>query len=207
MTATTSTTPVWADPSIPARDMPAILAACRRGLGKPPGTVPEMWALHRLSVESDSEGARARARFDAEHHTLTLWSVHQQGQVTPDGYMPVHARDHPGGVGIGNVIAELHRPGPGGSPPFNESAVERRFHRTVVAPTVDDLAVHLRGLLTQVRALGRLRPCNYDRLFQALATWHLPDAQLATRREWGRQYQRSIHQIRNRDDDPRGEPA
>lgn len=197
MSTTTRLNPLWADKTVPTRDMPAHLAACRRGLGKAPGTVPEMWPLHRLTAEGDDSDARQRAVFDAEHHTLTLWAVHQQGQIGPDGsYVPVHATTHPEGTGIGHVVGALHRPGPDGRPPFNDAAIEKRFHRMVVAPTVEDLVIHLRGLLTQVRQLRPLRPCNYNQLCRDLAVWDLPDQQLRIRRRWGREYQQAVYRIR-----------
>lgn len=203
MSTATRPIPLWADRSVPARDMPGYLAACRRGLGKAPGTVPAMWPLYRLTADRDDAAPADRTLFDAEHHTLTLWAVHQQGQVTPEGYRSVHSTDRSARVGIGSVVAELHRPGPDGKPPFNDAAIERRFHRMVVAPTLEDLAIHLRGLLTQVRALPVLRRCDYDELLTELAVWHLPDAQLDIRRRWGRQYQQSLHRIRNPKNDDR----
>lgn len=196
MSTTTRSIPLWAE-EVPDRDLPGYLAACRRGLGKPPGTVPEMWPLHRLTASDDDETARSRAEFEAEHHTLTLWAVHQQGQIGPQGtFEPVHRREHPDGVGLGHVIGALHRPGPDGRPMFNDAAIEKRFHRMVVAPTVDDLVIHLRGLLTQVRQLRPLRPCNYDQLWRDLAVWDLPDQQLSIRRRWGREYQRALDRTR-----------
>jgi CRISPR system Cascade subunit CasB len=198
MTTSWSSVALWADESVPDRDLPAYLAACRRGLGKPPGTVPEMWPLHRLTASGGDETARSRAAFDAEHHTLSLWAIHQQGQIDPAGrFLRVHAREHTDGVGLGHVIGALHRPGPDGRPPFNDAAIETRFHRMVVAQTLDDLVIHLRGLLTQIRQLRPLRPCNYDQLWRDLAVWDLPDRQLGIRRRWGREYQQALDRQRN----------
>jgi CRISPR system Cascade subunit CasB len=51
------------------------LAALRRGVGKEPGSVPEMW---RFYSTFRAEGGSSDPKLWAEHHALTLFSIHQQ---------------------------------------------------------------------------------------------------------------------------------
>lgn len=187
----TATVPLWRRTRLDS----ATLAACRSGIGREPGTVPAMWQHHTVDGEVHATGHgtdRQRDRFAAEHHALTLWAVHQQGQITDGGdLVPVHAsgNDHE----LGRAFRRLKIParGPDGStkPPFNPDAVDRRFHRAITVPTVDGLATHLRGLITQLRTLSPIPPVDYDQLFDALAWWPRPDIQQTIRRRWGLQYQ------------------
>jgi CRISPR system Cascade subunit CasB len=190
MTGTEPITRLWHREALD----PAVIAACRAGIGREPGTFPGMWSLHREpgDIYIDDHGSDgARAKFAAEHHTLTLWALHQQGQMRDGKLDPVHRRgaEHDLGRVIRRLKIPVKRPDGTTKPPFNPDAVDRRFHRALVAPTVDSLAVHLRGLITQLRTLTPVPRIDYDRLRRGLAGWEHLDFQRDIRRRWGLQYQ------------------
>ncbi|MEK8171849.1 type I-E CRISPR-associated protein Cse2/CasB [Streptomyces sp. M19] len=52
------------------------LAALRAGLGKPAGTVPQLWPYYTVPTD----GVRTDA-LEAEHGALSLYGLHQQGSA------------------------------------------------------------------------------------------------------------------------------
>jgi CRISPR system Cascade subunit CasB len=148
----------------------ADLAALRRGTGREPGSVPAMWPFY---TTLDDSGALT-ARLEAEHLALVLFAVHQQSQPTP-----VH-RD---GVGLGQAIFRLKHSGK-----FSPEAVDRRFAAAATATSLTELSYHVRGLITQLRAVTPQPGLDYTRLFADLRAWKSPDGQARVRRRWGSQY-------------------
>lgn len=146
------------------------LAALRRGIGHEPGTVPQMWPYY---TQLDGVG-RLTDRLRAEHFALTLFAVHQQSQGRP-----MHRND----VGVGAVVLQLRI-----SDKFSAEAVDRRFGAAATATSVEEVAHHLRGLITQLRSLRDVPGLDYTRLFCDLWAWHDPERRARVRRRWGGQY-------------------
>jgi CRISPR system Cascade subunit CasB len=162
------------------------LAALRRGLGREPGSVPAMWPFYVLT---NDEGERT-PEFDAEHAALTLFAVHQQSQALPM---------HRAGIGLGTAVLELRKRRGGGPPDTSAKtaagsapdwskvdAVDRRFGAAATATDLDELVMHLRGLVTQLRGIGQ--PLDYDTLHAELRDWTSPRGAGRVRRRWGMQY-------------------
>lgn len=145
------------------------LAALRRGIDRKPGTVPAMWPFYTTLTE---DGRRTRALY-AEHLALTLFAVHQQSKS---------ALVHKEGVGLGTALLRLKQSGK-----FSPEAVDRRFAAAATATSLAELGVHLRGLITQLRALDRPE-LDYTRLAEDLRRWQHPDQAGSVRRAWGGQY-------------------
>lgn len=146
----------------------ADLAALRRGVNREPGSVPQMWRYY-TTLTADG---RLTAQLVAEHLALTLFAVHQQSRTEPM---------HRDGVGLGLAVRELKRPGR-----FSEDAVDRRFAAAATATSLPELAVHLRGLVGQLRSANQ--PLDYTRLTADLRDWQSPDRSHAVRRRWGGAY-------------------
>lgn len=164
---------VWQLPLRPARVKGvdgAVLAALRRGIGREPGTVPEMWPYYRELNDS----GKSELRLNAEHLTMALFAVHQQSRT-----QPVH---RPNGPPVGAAVGALRASGR-----FSEEAVDRRFSAFATATSLTEAGVHLRGLITQLREIedGQL---DYTSLFNDLVTWQEPELRGRVRRRWGRHY-------------------
>lgn len=144
------------------------LAALRRGIGREPGSVPQLWPYYTTLTDD----GRLTPALVAEHHALTLFGVHQQSQP-----QLVH-RDR---IGVGSAVLALRTSGAA-----SQDAVDRRFGAAATAVTVDELAVHLRGLITQLR--GIRQPLDYTLLMKDLRAWSTPDGAASVRRRWGGQY-------------------
>lgn len=148
----------------------AAFAKVRRGAGKEPGTVPEMWKFH-LHLEGDETDWRT----NAEHHALVLFGFHQQSSST---------RVHSKGARLGSAIWKLRDR-------FSADAVDARFFRAVTAVDLDELALHLRGLVMQLRSLDPVPAIDYSALVEDLTRWQNPDQIDRIRRKWGSQYHRA----------------
>jgi CRISPR system Cascade subunit CasB len=157
----------------------ADLAKLRRGLGRAPGDVPELWRFH---VTMNADG-RLTDSFVAEHHALTLFGLHQQSQGRPM---------HRGGVGLGAAMRALRDKNTGddagdGKPKWDRiDAVDRRFSAAATATSRHELVLHLRGLITQLRGIGQ--GLDYTLLYRNLARWEYPESAAEVRRRWGMQY-------------------
>jgi CRISPR system Cascade subunit CasB len=143
------------------------LAAMRSGLGQTAGTVPALWPYYVTPTDG-----RRTAGLDAEHAALALFGLHQQSQRTP-----MHKKD----VGLGDALRALRT-----SDRFSEEALDRRVAALVNATSVPALLYRLRGLITQLRAIGQ--PLDYSRLMQDINRWRHPEARQRVRRAWGLAY-------------------
>jgi CRISPR type I-E-associated protein CasB/Cse2 len=155
------------------------LAALRSGTGRPPGSVPAMWQFYAAGLDEQwtrpaSDAWDPPALLEAEHHALTLYGVHQQSKREP-----VHER----GIGLGHAMRKLRQ-----SDKFGEKAVDRRVAAAATATSLGELAVHLRGLVGQLRALDRPSPLDYSLLVEDLRRWASPAQRSLVRRRWGAQY-------------------
>ncbi|MDT8915135.1 type I-E CRISPR-associated protein Cse2/CasB [Amycolatopsis sp. PS_44_ISF1] len=166
----------------------ADLARLRRGLGKPAGSVPEIWALTVGSVpESLSwQGDEPNWAEQAAHAALTLYALHQQSSAAPA---------HVPGTSFGSAMARLRSSGQ-----RSEDAVTRRFMAAATAGSIAEVLTHLRGLISLLRT--ERQGLDYALLADDLARLVAPGGAPAVRLAWGRAFYRNNTP---QDDDP--EPA
>jgi len=137
----------------------AALAALRRGLGRPPGTVPEMFPYVVPHLP-----AQIHPNEEAAHYTLAaLFALHPSH--TPRGNMGDHLAQAATGA--------------------TREAVERRFV-ALLAAHPDDLPEYLRQTISFLKA--QEVPVNWDALFYALRYWDHPDYGERIRRQWARAF-------------------
>lgn len=155
----------------------ADLARLRRGLGKPAGSVPEIWALtvgavpQELSWDRDEPSRAERAA----HAAITLYALHQQS-------MTVAAHD--AAVSFGRAVGGLRHSGT-----WSEEAVTRRFMAVATAESIEEVLVHARGLITQLRA--ERKPTDYARFADDLFGLLTPTRAQSVRLRWGRDFYRT----------------
>lgn len=158
------------------------LSKLRRGLGREPGTVAEMWRFHQVEVPDDlARRGLVSSHYEAEHHALTLFAVHQQSAG------PTAAPVHKPKVGVGAAIRALHA-GRGGEGAEASKAIDRRFYAAVTATTRAEAAHHLRGLIRMLRSRTNSVPLDYTQLVKDLWAWDQPQRRDRVRRAWGLQY-------------------
>ncbi|WP_149552872.1 type I-E CRISPR-associated protein Cse2/CasB [Streptomyces marokkonensis] len=146
------------------------LRALREGVGREAGTAPSMRFVHRVLLQDDGSD-RLPDRYVAEHHTLTLFGLHQHAASEP-----VHQQ----GVGLGTACLLLRR-----SEALTQAAVERRLIEAATAQDLHELVQHLHRLVSLLRQAGI--GLDYTRLFRELTAWDGPDRNRVLR-SWGLQY-------------------
>lgn len=156
-----------------SREAGVQLAALRRGLGREPGSVPELWPYHRVIVP-DKVAARGELwpGLAAEHAALTLFGIHQQSQKEP-----MHKPDTPLGTAL-RALREHEK--------NSAAAVDRRVNAMATATGVTELISHLRGLVIRLRSIEQ--PLDYTQLVEDIHAWHEPSRRARVRRRWGIQY-------------------
>ncbi len=155
----------------------ADLARLRRALGKPAGSIPEVWEFTVGAVPESLRWDRdepSRAE-QAAHAALTLFAMHQQS-------MPVPAHIH--GVSLGRAVGQLATGGE-----QSADAVTRRFMAVATATSMDEALIHIRGLVAQLRSARR--GFDYARLADDLVGLLNPERAEKVRLAWGRDFYRT----------------
>jgi CRISPR system Cascade subunit CasB len=153
---------------------PAALADLRKAVTQEAGAVPELWRYYRVIVpDSEAHSFRPSAKLTAEHVALGLFGVHQQSQR--DRIM------HNSEVELGKALSNLRASGR-----YSPEALDRRVNAAATSTSTRELVLHLRGLVTQLRA--EHQPLNYNRLVEDIYQWDYPDQRKRVRRRWGADY-------------------
>lgn len=154
----------------------ARLAQLRRGAGKLPEDVPELWGvtgaeqLYLQQPLTETEAARAE---NALFLAVTLYALHQQSRSQQDM--------HRTGVDLGAAVRQLMYETAGDR---IDEPIRRRFVRVGNATTLDTLAYRLREIVTLLRRESI--PLDYARLARHLYEVQLPGGLARVRQQWGR---------------------
>ncbi len=163
----------------------AALANLRRGAGKLPGDLPELWGalladlseaeLNRLCGKT---GTPTKAEW-AVYTALTTYAVHQQGHDCKTACMNT---EEPFGQAVGRLVT-----------PGDEDSLERirnRFNRIAVAQSMNEVSNHLRSLLPLLREknIG----FNYPGLAADLYDFQFPELAPTVRLRWGQAFYRHV---------------
>jgi len=156
----------------------ALLAKLRRGIGKAPGSMPEIWnvTLDGMPEALSGKGGDPTPGEWAVHTALTLYALHQQGKdlkhqcMSKDGYFL--------GISLRKLISNDD----------DEQRVKRRFDAAATSTSPEEIAHHLRGLVQILKAEDI--PLDYPALTEDLYWFQLPDVRDAVRLRWGRDFYR-----------------
>ncbi|MFE9334869.1 type I-E CRISPR-associated protein Cse2/CasB [Streptomyces sp. NPDC006925] len=152
----------------------ARLAQLRRGAGKAPEEVPELFGLtgtERLYGEK-GPGPDSERADTAVHLAVTLYALHQQSHRT--------ARMHVPGRRLGGAVRALMPRGEIDEP------LRRHFVRVAGATSSNVLAYRLRELVLLLRSESE--PLDYARLADQIEQALDPGRRLKVRQEWGREF-------------------
>jgi CRISPR system Cascade subunit CasB len=159
----------------------ADLATLRKAVNRDPGSVPELWRFYRVIVpESVAASGTNSPRLAAEHATLGLFGLHQQSQ---------RKTMHSANAWFGDALHKLRL-----SDKYSGEAVDRRVNAAATATSPGELVMHLRGLITQLRAVSE--PLDYSQLIEDIYDWNHDERRQRVRRRWGAQYYRWADQDR-----------
>lgn len=154
----------------------ATAAMLRKNIGKAPGADPTVWDATLGDLPVGLQGWDDSPSFaeSATHLALTLYAVHQQSQAKPM---------HVVGRGLGNAVRDFIGAGQGEE--FESSPTIRRFNALVTSDSIDEMAWHLRSLVTQLRGAGI--SLDYAQLAVDLYSFNFPESRDGIRLKWGRQ--------------------
>ncbi len=143
--------------SLPENQRRAELARLRRGVGRAPGELPELWGAFLLELPDELRGNKEASRAEwAIYIALTLYALHQQGK---DASMNCE------GKGLGSAVRELAEQTTSGSQDWTDSSVLRRFNALATATQISEISNHLRGMVQLLRSVpnGAI-PLDYPQL-------------------------------------------
>lgn len=171
---------------MPEHPRKAALANLRRGIGRVPGELPELWGgfLQDMPPEFFSRSGEPTAAEWAVYLSLTLFALHQQSQEKP------MCAD---GVGIGQAVrrlADKQREDP------QESGAFKRFNALITADSMEEVSHHLRGLVQFLRREGL--PLDYPQLAFDLFELQFPNSAPRVKLRWGQDY---FHQTKETTDE------
>lgn len=162
----------------------AELAKLRRGIGKSPGSMPELWdmTLAQLPEALSGKGDTPSRGEWAVYIPLTLYALHQQGKDIKTQCM------HKDGVSLGAAAGSLV------DSDDNMTRIKRRFDAAATSDSLDEFVHHLRGLVQLLKAEDK--PLDYSALAEDIYRFQSAYQRDSIRLSWGRDFYR---QLRNSD--------
>jgi len=157
----------------------AALAKLRRGIGKPPGSIPEIWELTLKGLPENlfSQGGIPTEAEWAVHIALTLYALHQQGKD------PVYKSMNLKGKTLGQAVRGLVET------QKDESRVKRRFDAAATSNDLTEFSYHLQGLVQLLKSKNI--PMDYVQLTEDLYGFQRSEEDRdRIRLKWGRDYYR-----------------
>lgn len=162
--------------TLPEHPRRAALANLRRGIGRSPGELPELWGsfLQEMPPEFFAQSGTPTAAEWAVYLALTLFALHQQSQDKP-----MCAQ----GAGIGQAVRRLAA---GQREDPQESGAFKRFSALITSDSIEEVSHHLRGLVQLLRSEGL--PLDYPQLAFDLFELQFPDSAPRVKLRWGQDY-------------------
>jgi CRISPR system Cascade subunit CasB len=166
----------------------AMCAKLRRGIGKTPGELPELWEITLSDAPSGWDGKNGVASFqqNAVHTALTLYALHRQGKNS--------SMNSDEGDSLGGAAARLVAPD--GS---NLEAVRRRFNSVVTATGFLELAHHARGVVQLLKADDI--KLDYPRFAKDLYYYQFLSRTNEVKLHWGQDFYGVLGKVKDREGD------
>jgi CRISPR system Cascade subunit CasB len=171
----------WLSNSNDEASVRAILAKLRRGLGKAPGDLPELWefTLEGLPEELLSKGHEPTKGEWAVHIALSLFAFHQQGKDIKSSSM--HKVDKGERHSIGAASRRLSS-----RSDKDSDAIRRRFNILATSNSLEELSHHLRAMIGLLKANDIA--LDYVQLASDLYRFQNPNMRSALRLRWGQDF-------------------
>lgn len=157
----------------------AQLAQLRRGVGKRPGELPELWGIFLRNMPEELMGKEGRPSYAewAIYTALTLFALHQQGHSEP-----MHAEGEENR--LGRAVKKLAHG------EEEEENVRRKFSIAARSDDMEELSYHLKTL---VRMLGSNDiKLDYEDLAKDLYRFQFENDTDQVRLKWGQDFYRFV---------------
>ena len=154
----------------------ATLAQLRRGIGRKPGSMPELWEVTFNGLPETLTRKAGEPTFGewAVHTALTFFALHQQGKDLLDKCMDKE------GAALGLSLRKLIKSDD------EEKRIKRRFDAAATSDSLEEFSYHLRGLIKLLKTENI--PLDYPGLTQDLYLFQFPEARASIRLRWGRDF-------------------
>lgn len=158
----------------------AQLANLRRGVGRKPGDMPELWGLLFADMPEQLMAAKGEPTYAewAVYASLTLYALHQQGREIATDNM------HMENVSLGQALARLVHT------EDDRKRILQRFKAFATAYDITEATYYLRGLIQLLRAEGI--GLDYIQLAMDLYSFQFPEEAPKVRLKWGQDFYRRI---------------
>lgn len=162
-----------------------MLAKLRRGIGKEPGELPELFEiiLGDMPEQLYGKGNRPSYAVGAIYTTLTLFALHQQGKDRPMSESGTDENKNAGnslGAAVGCLVRQDRD---------REPALKRRFDAVATADEFTELAHHARGLIQLLKAADIV--LDYPRFAVDMYWYQFDEIKNRIRLRWGEDYYRT----------------
>ncbi|NLA10971.1 MAG: type I-E CRISPR-associated protein Cse2/CasB [Firmicutes bacterium] len=167
-----------------------MLAKLRRGIGKKPGELPELYEIFLEGMPERLYGRGSEPSYSewAIYTALTLFALHQQGKSRDRpmsiGWSP-ESEDEGNSLGraTGLLVSRSKD---------REPAIKRRFDAVVTAIEFTEFAYHARGMIQLLKREDI--PLDYPRLAEDLFWYQFEEHRNRVRLRWGEDYYRASQQ-------------
>ena len=167
---------LWA---LPDNQRRAELAKLRRGVGRAPGDLPELWGSFLRGMPESFQGRSGPSHAEwAVYLALTLYALHQQGEE--------NVSMNEKGCTLGRAVRLLAQNSAAAAQDWTESSVLRRFNALATADSMPEVSHYLRGMVQLFRGNEPKLKLDYPRLAVELYRFQLPDQAANVRLQWGR---------------------
>ncbi len=184
--------------TLPDNQRRAELAQLRRGIGRVPGEIPELWGILLSDMPDEFQWKETATPEEwAIYLALTLYAMHQQGNeadMNRDGY------------GIGKAVRQLAEQNAAGEQGWENSSVLHRFNALATAKDIYEISHHLRGLIQLLKsAKGGGIPLDYPLLAAQLyglqcETTGLENISADIKLQWGQDLYRDNYAGKNNEE-------
>ena len=158
-----------------AKSNTGVLAELRRGIGKKPGELPQLWGYFLESMPENFYGDKEPSRAEwAIYTVLTLYALHQQGKSLETDVM------YQEGQTFGKAVANLvHNEN-------DKERVIRRFNTIATAISIEEMVHYLRGMIQLLR--NENIGLDYPALAGNIFIYQFPEFSSQVRLKWGQDF-------------------
>ena len=158
-----------------AKSNTGVLAELRRGIGKKPGELPQLWGYFLESMPENFYGDKEPSRAEwAIYTVLTLYALHQQGKSLEADVM------YQEGQTFGKAVANLvHNEN-------DKERVIRRFNTIATAASIEETVHYLRCMIQLLR--NENIGLDYPALAGNIFLYQFPEFSSQVRLKWGQDF-------------------
>lgn len=154
------------------------LAELRRGIGKVPGEIPQLWGYYLESMPEEFYGDTEPSRAEwAVYVALTLFAVHQQGKDPQSESMQKEGQSF--GTALSHLVHSKE----------DRERIVRRFNVIATASSVEELFHYMRSAIQLLR--GENICLDYAKLAGEIYCFQFPELISNVRLRWGQDFYRN----------------